>query len=210
MPSSRAPGPPERVGGVLLLTALLSSSLLGAGGCKEPREAAAPDVVSARHTREPIDVMAPGGERTLRLEVEPGGYNLKDRAGWSIGRAIMGDSSVRVTDRTGTTLITVARTAAGFTLDDGSGTPLLGTLGDDGIELTRGGERLGLLTEHTLELPDRTLFVIDNGAYIQVAREDQALLEVRGPVGDGAAFLAWTELSFPERLSLMLFFSELA
>lgn len=187
--------------------ALLLAALVGvaAGGCTKP--VAAPEAPRSP-VREPIEVMAPGGERTLRLDVEPDGYTLRDQAGWSIGRAIIDARSVRVTDRGGAVLVTVSRTASGFVLE-GGGERLEGALKDEGLVLTRGKEPAGLLSEHALKLPDRTLFVVDNDALVQVVNEGGAVLEVRGHVGDGAVYLAWKELSFPERLALMLFSAEL-
>lgn len=181
--------------------------LLGASACKKPVESPASP---PEPQRERIEVMTPGGERTLLLDVEPGGYSLRDPAGWSIGQALIDATTVRVTDRAGSTLVTVTRTSAGFSLDDGSGgPPLEGALSDEGLALTRGAKVEGLLAQHALKLPDRTLFVVDNDALIQVVSQGDAVLEVRGHVGDGAAYLAWRELGFPERLALMLFSAEL-
>lgn len=201
MPRPRLPSRAPRL-------VLVAGLALFVGACQ--RSAPAPVVAEAPAPgRERIDVMAPGGERTLRLEVEPDGYALIDAAGWPIGRALIDTSSVRVTDRQGNTIVKVSRTDEGFTLDDGSGGVLQGREGDEGLELSHAGTRVGLLAHHALLLRDRKLVVSSSAGYVQVRAEDAPLLEVRGPVGDGAAYLAWTELSFPERLALMLFSTEL-
>lgn len=202
MPS--APSPSR-----LVLVVMTAVALAAFAACQRPRAPEPAPEAKPSPAREPIDVMAPGGERTLRLEVEPDGYTFVDVAGWPVGRALVDERSVRVTDRQGATVVTVSRTAAGFSLDDGSGVALEGTEGDEGLELSRGGARIGLLGRHALLLPDRTLFVASNAGYVQVVREGAPLLEVRGPVGDAAVYLAWTELPFPERLALMVFSTEL-
>lgn len=192
-----------------LALALVLPLVLGAGSACKPPSPPPSAPPSPATSRQPIDVMAPGGERTLRLEVEESGYTLVDAAGWAIGRALVDASAVRVTDRQGATVATVSRTPDGFLLEDDSGGRLEGRERAEGLELARGGARVGLFAQHTLSLPDRTLLVASNADYVQVAREGATLLEVRGPVGDAAVYLAWTELSFPERLALMLFSAEL-
>lgn len=207
MRSARGPFRPSRARlplGSLFLGLPLALGALGA--CKPPDP---PPPSAPAPARQPIDVMAPGGERTLRLEADESGYTLVDAAGWAIGRAFVDKSTVRLTDRQGSTVVTVSRTPEGFLLDDGSGGRLVGTEGDEGLELARDGIRVGLLAHHALALRDRTLFVASNADYVQVVREGTTLLEVRGPVGDAAVYLAWTELRFPERLALMLFSTEL-
>lgn len=189
------------------LVALLLAPL-AALGCTKPTKPPPSEGVPAV-LRDPIDVMTPGGERTLLLKADADGYTLVDRAGWSIGRAIVEERSLRVTDRDGATLVTLSRTPAGFVVDSGgSGPHLEGQLTDEGLALKRGGELVGAFTRRTLNLGARTLLVIDNDAYVQVLDEEGAVLEVRGPVGDGAAYLAWKELPFPERIALMLFTAE--
>lgn len=185
--------------------ALLGALLLLGLGCPKPSPAPPPAA------RSDIEVMAPGGELTLVLDVSEGGYALLDRAGSRIGDVLVEKDAVRVLDPYGAPLAVVERRGDGFALQDGSGALVLNAEASaQGFALARGsGAPFGTRGPEGLVLDGHRVFAVANGEYVQVLLDGSTVLEVRGDVdGGAAAFLALAELPFPERVALMVWVNE--
>lgn len=181
--------------------------LLAAAGCSRRVEA------PAEPRRSAIEVSAPGGELTLVLAASERGYALADRTGRRIGDVVIERDALRVLDPDGGVLSSVERRGDGFALRDHSGAVVLEAEATAaGHALSRpGGAAFGSRDPSGLVVGGHRIFALLSGAYAQVLRDGDSVLEVRGLVDNSAAsFLALSELPFPERVALMLWMSERA
>lgn len=193
----------------VVAVALVGAAL--AAGCKpeakpaEPAEPAPPPAPA----RAAIEVLLPGGQVTARLEPMPDGYVLHDVAGWPIGRARIDGDSVRMEGRTGEPLCTASTSEAGFTLDDGGPKPrLVGVENGAGVQISSPEGVVAVLTSGRLQAGGHTLATTPAGDRLFVSVDGEPVLALRGFSHEGGVWLAWTELTFPERVAMMLLHAE--
>jgi hypothetical protein len=156
----------------------------------------------------PLLLRTPGGEPTLELRVSDDGYDLVDRAGWPIGHARLSEDRVEMMDRDGGLLCRVTAGPAGYTLADAEGRTRVSVR-----ETARGasldGDVVGHWEDAALITGDARFTVARAASRTQVARDGREVLAIDGDIDEGAAYLALGELTFPERVALALFHSQL-
>jgi len=194
--------------------------LLVAGGCPRAldaqargaahEEAAPVGDLRVRPARTPIAVLLPDGQPTASLEPAAGGYTLVDRGGRPIGSVVVKADAVEVRGRGGEILCAAHTTTSGFRLDDGGDTVrLIGTEKSDGVVVTSEGEPVVRLADGELQTPVGVLRASRVGEYAEVSVDGERVLALRGFGHESAAWLAYTPLSFPERIAMMFLQAEL-
>lgn len=174
----------------------------------EAPSVAAPEQPRAERTL--IEVLLPDGQRTASLEPAENGYALIDRAGWTIGRVRVQPRLVEVRGRSGEILCVARATTGGFRLDDGGeALRMTGTEDSDGVVITNKGELVGRLAGGALLTPGGVLRAVPVGEYVEVSFDGDRVLALRGFDHESAAWLAYTPLSFPERIAMMFLQAEL-
>jgi hypothetical protein len=202
---------PARLVGLAACVLALAVSV----GCRRPAKAATAEQAPSAE-REPaaperhrIEILAPGGEATAWLAPADKGYALVDRAGWPIGYVHITGGRVDALDRQGTPLCSARTTKDGFTLVDGDGASLLVGVEDaDGVSLRASGVEVGRMAGGALTTEQGVLRSTPTGDLLQVDLDGARALSLRGFSHEGGVWLAWTRLSFPQRVAMMFLHAE--